>query len=99
MTTHRTPAAACPALVPPVLAAWLSSFRDCFTAPVWKYVLVLVAGAVLAPGKRTVSEALRVMGLAATPGFASYHEVLSRASWTRELWRAGSSPRCSTYSC
>jgi hypothetical protein len=81
MTTHRFPAAAGAALVPPVLATWLSAFRDCFTAPVWKHVLVLVAGAVLAPGKRTVSEALRVMGLAARPGFARYHEVLSRARW------------------
>ena len=80
MTTHRSPAAG-PGLVPPVLATWLSAFRDCFTAPVWKHVLVLVAGAVLAPGKRTVSEALRVMGLAARPGFARYHEVLSRARW------------------
>ncbi len=81
MTTHRFPAAAGAALVPPVLATWLSFFRDCFTAPVWKHVLVLVAGAVLAPGKRTVSEALRVMGVAARPGFARYHEVLSRARW------------------
>ena len=68
-------------MAPPVLATWLTAFRDCFTAPVWKHVLVLVAGAVLAPGKRTVSEALRVMGLAARPGFARYHEVLSRARW------------------
>ena len=80
MTTHRSPAAG-PAVAPPVLATWLTAFRDCFTAPVWKHVLVLVAGAVLAPGKRTVSEALRVMGLAARPGFARYHEVLSRARW------------------
>ena len=64
-----------------VLATWLSAFRDCFTAPVWKHVLVLLAGAVLVPRKRTVSAALRVMGLAARPGFARYHEVLSRARW------------------
>ena len=42
---------------------------------------MLVAGAVLAPGKRTVSQALRVMGLAATSGFSRYHEVLNRARW------------------
>ena len=56
-------------------------FRPCFTAPVWNRVLVLVAGAVLAPGKRTVTQALRVMGLADEPGFRRYHEVLSRARW------------------
>ena len=44
-------------------------FRPCFTAPVWNRILVLVAGAVLAPGKRTVTQALRVMGLADQPGF------------------------------
>jgi hypothetical protein len=36
-----------------------------FTAPVWEHVLALVAGIVLAPGKRTLSAALRVMGLGA----------------------------------
>src|SRR6186713_2727359 len=84
MSTHRsrTSAAANDASpAPQVLTVWLSAFRDCFTAPVWNHVLVLVAGAVLAPGKRPVSQALRVMGLAAKPGFARYHEVLSRARW------------------
>ena len=64
MKTNRS-AAEC-GVLPPSLAAWLSGFRDCFTAPVWNHVLLLVAGAVLAPGRRTVSQALRVMGLAAT---------------------------------
>ena len=79
--THSGAAASDPGLTPPILAGWLSAFRNCLTAPVWTHVLVLVAGAVLAPGKRTVSQALRVMGLAACPGFARYHEVLSRARW------------------
>jgi hypothetical protein len=70
-----------PHLVPPILATWLSVFRPCFTAPVWARVLVLVAGAVLAPGRRTVTQALRVMGLADEAGFRRYHEVLSRARW------------------
>lgn len=84
MSAHRTHTDALPSNtspIPPVLAGWLSVFRDCFTAPVWRHVLVLVAGAVLAPGKRTVSQALRVMGLASSPGFGRYHEVLNRARW------------------
>jgi hypothetical protein len=68
-------------LIPPVLNVWLAVFRPCFTAPVWNHVLVLVAGAVLAPGKRTVTQALRVMGLGDEPGFGRYHEVLNRARW------------------
>ena len=82
MASNR-PGAAAPdlLLVPPILAAWLAVFRPCFTAPVWNRILVLVAGAVLTPGKRTVTQALRVMGLADDSGFRRYHEVLSRARW------------------
>jgi hypothetical protein len=68
-------------LVPPVLAGWLAVFQPYFTAPTWQHVLVLVAGAVLAPGKRTVTQVLRVMGLADDAGFARYHDVLNRARW------------------
>jgi len=71
-----------PAVVPAILVSWLAVFRRCFSAPVWNHVLVLVAGAVLAPGKRTVTQALRVMGLADEPGFGRYHEVLNRARWS-----------------
>ena len=83
MASHHPCAATAPDphLVPPILAAWLSVFRPCFTAPVWNRILVLVAGAVLAPGKRTVTQLLRVMGLADEPSFRRYHEVLSRARW------------------
>ena len=83
MTPNRLRAATAfdPHLTPPALAAWLSVFRSCFTAPVWNRVLVLVAGAVLAPGKRTVTQALRVMGLGEAPQFRRYHEVLGRARW------------------
>jgi hypothetical protein len=77
----RAATAADPHLVPPALAAWLSVFRPCFTTPVWNHILVLLAGAVLAPGKRTVTQVLRVMGLADEPSFRRYHEVLSRARW------------------
>ena len=75
--TESVPAAA----VPAILGSWLAAFRSCFTAPVWNHILVLVAGAVLAPGKRTVTQALRVMGLADQPGFGRYHEALNRARW------------------
>src|SRR5271165_909917 len=69
MVSHPPGATAAPdpQLVPPILAEWLSVFRPCFTAPVWNRILVLVAGAVLAPGRRTVTQALRVMGLAGEP--------------------------------
>ena len=43
-----------PASVPEVLAAWMQPFAVYFTTAVWRHVLVLVAGALLAPGRRTV---------------------------------------------
>ncbi|MEA5451981.1 transposase, partial [Leptolyngbya sp. CCNP1308] len=44
--------------------------------------LTLVIGALLAPGKRTVSQILRVMGLGEEPQFQRYHRVLNRAVWS-----------------
>ena len=88
MTHKRTGSIAAASVVPAVLTTWLAVFRPCFTAPVWNHILVLVAGAVLAPGKRTVTQALRVMGLAGEPGFGRYHEALNRARWdSRDLSR------------
>jgi hypothetical protein len=60
----------------------MAPFREFFTAPTWNHVLVLIAGATLATGKRTVTSALRAMGLGETTGFALYHHVLSRARWS-----------------
>jgi hypothetical protein len=81
MTQNRIESATTQPIGPSILVSWLAVFRPCFTAPVWNHVLVLVGGAVLAPGKRTVTQALRVMGLADKPGFGRYHEVLNRARW------------------
>ena len=47
-----------PASVPEVLAAWMQPFAVYFTTAVWRHVLVLVAGALLAPGRRTVTATL-----------------------------------------
>jgi hypothetical protein len=47
----------------------LNPFMPLFSRRLWPHVQVLVAGAILAPGKRTVSAALRVMGLGQTEQF------------------------------
>ena len=67
--------------MPPIIISLMAPFRSFFTAPVWEHVLALITGMVLAPGKRTVSAALRVMGLGAAHDFALYHYVLNRARW------------------
>jgi hypothetical protein len=60
----------------------LNPFMPLFSRRVWPHVQVLLAGAVLTPGKRTVSGALRVMGLGQTEQFQRYHRVLNRAVWS-----------------
>src|SRR3954447_12746932 len=64
------------------LADRLRPFAPCFTAAVWRHVLVLVAGALLAPGRRTVAAALRVTGPEQSTTFAVHHRVLSAARWS-----------------
>jgi hypothetical protein len=67
--------------VPQILRDWMQALRSQFTAPSWEHVLVLVMGAILAPGKRTISACLRMTGRAETPNFSSYHQILNRARW------------------
>src|SRR4051812_9406038 len=80
--TSEAKVCAMPTSVPAVLAAWMQPFAASFTPAVWRHVLVLVAGVVLAPGRRTVTGALRVMGLDQGAGFAVYHRVLSTGRWS-----------------
>jgi hypothetical protein len=48
----------------------------------WEKAKTLLIGAILAPGKRTVSAVLRVMGLDKEANYAGYHHVLNRAVWS-----------------
>ncbi len=64
------------------LAAWMEPFRQGFTNPTWQHVLVLIVGAILSPGRRTVAAALRVTGLDQDPWFTNYHRVLNRNRWS-----------------
>lgn len=57
-------------------------FAALFSKSVWEAAVVLVIGAILAPGKRTVSAILRTMGLSLVPNYQTYHRVLNRAVWS-----------------
>jgi hypothetical protein len=66
----------------------LRVFEDVFSERIWDWVQVLVVGAILAPGRRTVTSVLRVMGLSSERQYQNYHRVLNRARWSsRELSR------------
>jgi DDE superfamily endonuclease len=68
--------------VPVTLQQLIVRFAPLFSKRVWEHAKVLVVGAILAPGRRTGSAALRVMGLSAEPHFQNYHRVLNRAVWS-----------------
>lgn len=57
-------------------------FASLFSKRTWHTGLVLLMGAILAPGKRTVSAVLQVMGLSQERHFQNYHRVLNRAVWS-----------------
>ena len=66
----------------------LAPFAPLFSERVFRHVQLLLAGAMLAPGKRTVASALRAVGLQEEQRFCRYHRVLSRALWSsREVGR------------
>jgi hypothetical protein len=60
----------------------LLHFRPAFTRPTWDKALVLVVGTILARGRRTVTAALKQMGLHNDADFTLFHQVLNRASWS-----------------
>ena len=68
--------------LPTTMIQVLAPFAPLFSQRVWRHVQVLLAGAILAPGRRTVSSALHAMGLDQQKQFHRYHRVLNRASWS-----------------
>ncbi len=67
--------------MPCELMKFVIAFAPLFSKPVFLRVKILLAGAILSPRTRTVSNALRVMGLGNDKHFQNYHRVLARARW------------------
>lgn len=59
----------------------VATFAPLFSDRVWQHAHILLFGALLARGKRTVTACLRVMGLSDEKHFVNYHRVLNRAVW------------------
>jgi hypothetical protein len=60
----------------------LGSFSHLFSIRIWERVQILLTGAILSPAERTVTAALRAVGLSAEKHFQNYHRVLNRAIWS-----------------
>lgn len=68
--------------LPAEMIVLLAPFAQLFSDRVWRHAQMLVVGAVLAPGQRTVTSCLRVLGLSGERHFTTYHRVLNRAQWS-----------------
>src|SRR5919205_1045768 len=68
--------------LPIAFSSAIGVFAPVFSRPVWQHVKVLLSGAVLAPGKRTVTALLQIMGRSTASDFQTSHRVLNRAVWS-----------------
>ena len=73
--------------LPCTVRSVLAPFAPLFSARVFRHAILLVIGTLLVPGRRTVTAALRAVGLDTSPTFQNFHRVLSRARWSTH--RAG----------
>ena len=87
--------------LPEAIILVLAPFAPLFSRRVWRHTQLLLLGAILAPGARTVTAALRAMGLATERHFTNYPRVLNRATWSTrrgvgfcwECWSRSWSPQ------
>jgi hypothetical protein len=68
--------------LPPALRPLLLPFVPHFSGRVWQHALILLIGAIRAPGRRTVTAAVQAKGLDHDQRFGRYHRVLNRARWS-----------------
>ena len=68
--------------LPEAIIRVLASFAPLFSHRVWPHAQLLLVGALLAPGARTVTAALREMGLSGEHHVTNDHRVLNRAPWS-----------------
>ena len=66
----------------PDIIQLVAAFAPAFTRPTFLKVQTLLWGSILAPGKRTVTAALRVLGQQHNTNFGKYHRVLNQACWS-----------------
>ena len=60
----------------------IAVFVPLFSERVWSHAQLLLVGAILAPGKRTVTSVLRVMGRSEELRCTNFYWVLNRVKWS-----------------
>jgi len=67
--------------LPAHFARIILAFAPLFVHRSWRHARLLLIGAILAPGRRTVTSLLCITGRSRERHFVNYHRVLSRAVW------------------
>ena len=67
--------------LPARFAELILAFAPLFVRRSWRHAQVLLIGAILTPGGRTVTSVLRIMGRAQERRFVNVHRILNRAAW------------------
>jgi hypothetical protein len=68
--------------LPARFAGIILAFAPLFVHRSWQHAQVLLIGAILTPGRRTVTGVLRIMGRSRERHFVNFHRILSRAAWS-----------------
>lgn len=68
--------------LPATVERVLESFAPLFRPRIWVRARDLLVGAILCPGTRTVTAALRVLGRSEERDFQNYHRILNRVRWS-----------------
>ena len=68
--------------LPARFAEVILCFAPLFFQRSWRHAEMLLIGAILTPGQRTVTSILRMIGLGRERRFVNYHRVLNRAAWS-----------------
>jgi hypothetical protein len=63
--------------LPEPIITLLAHFQAAFTSPTWQKAVGQLVGTLLTRGLRTVTIALRRMGLQEMPQFSNYHHLLA----------------------
>ena len=67
--------------LPARFAGIILAFAPLFVHRSWRHAQLLLIGAILVPGRRTVTNVLRITGHTRDRHFVNVHRVLSRAAW------------------
>ncbi|MGT2489236.1 IS701 family transposase [Methylobacterium oryzae CBMB20] len=71
--------------LPARFAGLILAFAPLFVHRSWRHAQILLVGAILTSGQRTVTSVLRIMGRAQERRFVNVHRILNRAAWSPRI--------------